>query len=100
MVWVTTDPTAAPKAGAGAPGRCSASTESDSSSRPTAGMASAIVTGPWSCRKAANGANSEKPSRLRASRRSRVSKVFSTSIAASSAQPVSRPMLKLWLAST
>ncbi len=57
----------------------------------TAASPSAIVTGPWSSRKAANGANRAKPSRLRASRRLFSSEGLIASIAASSAQPVSRP---------
>ncbi len=66
--------------------RCSAI-----SALPPASAASAVVSGPWSSRNAAKGENSAKPSRLRASRRLRSSLDLIASIAASSAQPVSRP---------
>ncbi len=57
----------------------------------TASSARPIVAGPWSSRKAANGANNAKPNRLRASRRVRSSEALIASIDASTAQPVSRP---------
>ena len=63
-----------------------------SSASVTASSASSRLVGPWSSRKVANGANSPKPSRLRPSRRLKVSDGFSASIAASTAQAVSRPM--------
>lgn len=62
-----------------------------SSALTTASSASPIVAGPWSSRNAANGANNAKPSRLRASRKVRSSEALIASIAASTAQPVSRP---------
>ncbi len=62
-----------------------------SSALSTASNARPMVAGPWSSRNAANGANNAKPSRLRASRRVRNSEALIASIAASTAQPVSRP---------
>ncbi len=66
--------------------RCSASSPASTATR-----ALAITSGPWSSRKAANGANRAKPTRLRASRRLRSSLGLIASIAASRALPVSRP---------
>ncbi len=62
-----------------------------SSAAITAASPSSIVIGPWSSRNAANGANRAKPSRLRASRSVFSSDGLIASIAASMAQPVSRP---------